>query len=62
MDMGHEEKFPDGDAWAATITDDFKSKATRQTEMPLTSAAPASGRAKTTYETFANLDLTKLGM
>lgn len=60
--MGTEEKFPDGDAWAATITDDFKSKATRQTEMPLSSITPANSRSKTTYETFANLDLTKLGM
>ncbi len=59
--MGHEEKFPDGDAWAATITDDFKSKATRQSELPLTSITPTN-RSKTSYETFANLDLTKLGM
>lgn len=59
--MGPEEKFPDGDAWAATITDDFKNKAGRQTEMPLSSITPAN-RSKTSYETFANLDLTKLGM
>ncbi len=59
--MGHEEKFPDGDAWAATITDDFKNKAVRQTEMPLSAITPAN-RSKTTYETFANLDLTKLGL
>ncbi|HYD19590.1 MAG TPA: hypothetical protein VEF76_14035 [Patescibacteria group bacterium] len=52
------EEFPDSDAWAASIADDFKASSMRQPELKL---APQPMKRAVGFETFAAVDLTNLG-